>query len=283
MLRSILPEVPVSRLATWSWRFALFGLAVAVLSIIIVRIDLLEIAPALVTFGAALLFALLAVAVAFFAFVAIWRQGLLGLGRAISGLLLGVLLLAYPGYLGYRANKLPAINDVTTDTAHPPPFGKLAALRPPGTAIYPAKFAALQEEVYPEIVPLEFDASPQTAYRETLKLIEKRKWQVVDEMPPVGRSDGTIEAVAHTLIMGFPDDVVIRVSADGKGARVDVRSASRFGLNDFGANARRVAALLEDIDDAVSSAPPELTAPPTDTAPRPRPATRKPARRPTRR
>ncbi len=279
MLRSILPDVPMSRLAIWSWRFALFGLAVAVLSIIIVRIGLLEIAPALVTFGAALVFALLAVALAFFAFVAIWRQGLLGLGRAISGLLLGVLLLAYPGYLGYRASKLPAINDITTDTAHPPPFGKLAALRPPGTDTYPVKFAALQGKAYPDIVPLEFDVSPLTAYRETLKLIEKRKWQVVDEMPPVGRRDGMIEAVSHTLIMGFPDDVVIRVSANGNGARVDVRSASRYGFSDFGANAQRVASLLEDIDDAVSSAPPEQVAPPETTpAPRQRPQRRRPAK-----
>ena len=105
-------------------------------------------------------------------------------------------------------------------------------------------------------------------YRETLKLIEKRKWQVVDEMPPAGGRDGMIEAVARTLIMGFPDDVVIRVSAAGNGARVDVRSASRYGFNDFGANARRVAALLEDIDDAVSAAPPEpaQAAPETDPA-----------------
>lgn len=274
-----LPELPMSRLAIWSWRFALFGLVVAVLSIIIVRTGLLEVAPALVTFGAALLFALFGVLLAFFAFVVIWRQGLPGLGRAIAGLMLGVLILIYPGYLGYRASKVPGINDITTDTAHPPPFGKLAALRPPGTDNYPAKFAALQAKAYPDIGPLEFDASPRVAYRETLKLIEKRKWQVVDEMPPVGNRDGMIEAVTHTMIMGFPDDVVIRVSAAAdNGSRVDVRSASRYGHNDFGANARRVVALLADIDDAVSSAPPEPLVPETSAPPK-----RKPARKPTRR
>ena len=55
--------------------------------------------------------------------------------------------------------------------------------------------------------------------------------------------------------MGFRDDVVIRVSATGDGARVDMRSASRYGLYDFGANAARIRSLLEDIDDAVGSAP----------------------------
>ena len=51
--------------------------------------------------------------------------------------------------------------------------------------------------------------------------------------------------------MGFRDDVVIRVSAAGAGTRVDMRSASRYGLSDFGANAARIRSLLDDIDDAV--------------------------------
>jgi len=277
----LLPELPMSRLAIWSWRFALFGLAVAVMSIIVVRTGLLEVAPALVTFGAALAFAVLAVLLAFLAFVVIWRQGLTGLGRAVGGLMLATLILVYPGYLGYRGVTLPTINDITTDAANPPPFEKIASLRLPGTASYPAKFAALQESAYPDIAPLEFDISPRVVYRETLKLIEKRKWHVVDEMPPAGSRDGMIAAVARTLIMGFPDDVVIRVRAAGNGSRVDVRSASRYGVNDFGTNAARVAALLADIDEAVSSAPPEQAAPPPEptTPPRRRPGQRRPTNR----
>jgi uncharacterized protein (DUF1499 family) len=266
----------MSRLAIWSWRFALFGLVVAALSILVVRTGLLEVAPSLVTFGAALVFAGLAVLLAFFAFVVIWRQGLPGLGRAVSGLLLGIVILVYPSYLGYRASKVPAINDITTDTTNPPPFGKLAGLRTPSANSYPATFAALQENAYPDIEPLEFEITPRVVYRETLKLIEKRKWQVVDEMPPAANRDGMIAAVARTRIMGFPDDVVIRVHAVGSGARVDVRSASRYGINDFGANAARVAALLVDIDEAVSSAPPEQAAPPPEPSAPPR---RRPARR----
>ena len=281
MLRvPLLPELPMSRLAVWSWRFALFALTVALLSIVVVRTGALEVLPALATFGAALVFAVLAVLTAFLAFVVIWRQGLTGLGRAVGGLFLGLVLLAYPGYLGYRAYKLPVINDITTDPAHPPSFGVLAKLRRPGTDIYPAKFAALQDAAYPDIGPLEFDASTRVAYNETLKLIEKRKWQVVDEMPPVGNRDGVIEAVARTTIMGFPDDVVIRVSADGTGSRVDVRSAARYGVNDFGTNARRVTALLNDIDNTVSAAPPETAAPLPETTAPPKP---KPKRRPRKR
>jgi uncharacterized protein (DUF1499 family) len=255
--RPIFGDEPVSRLAAWSGRFALFALAVAALSVIIVRSGLLEIVPALATFAAALIFAALAVLLSFAAFVVIWRQGLSGFGSAILGLILGLLLLAYPSYLGYRASKLPAISDITTDPGDPPRFDVLARLRPRGSSEYPgATVARAQREAYPDIAPLQVNAPAKLAYDITLALVTKRKWHVVDARPlAAGRREAVIEAVARTPIMGFRDDVVIRVSAVSDGARVDVRSASRYGLYDFGANAARIRSLLEDIDDAVNSAP----------------------------
>jgi uncharacterized protein (DUF1499 family) len=250
-------DEPVSRLAAWSGRLVLFALAVAVLSVIILRSGLLEIVPALATFAAALVFAALAVLLALASFVVIWRQGMAGLGYAVLALFLGLLLLAYPGYLGYRATKLPAIFDITTDPLNPPRFDVLARLRPRGRTNYPgAATAELQRAAYPDIVPLQLAVPPKVAYDVALVLATKRKWLLVDTRPPAaGRRDGVIEAVARTPIMGFRDDVVIRVSPLGQGSRVDLRSASRYGLHDFGANAARLRSLLEDIDDAVSSAP----------------------------
>ena len=64
-----------------------------------------------------------------------------------------------------------------------------------------------------------------------------------------GRRDGLIEAVARTPVMGFRDDVVVRIRAEGQGALIDARSSSRYGRYDFGANAARLRALLDDIDD----------------------------------
>ncbi|MBZ0146911.1 MAG: DUF1499 domain-containing protein, partial [Pseudorhodoplanes sp.] len=61
--------------------------------------------------------------------------------------------------------------------------------------------------------------------------------------------EGRIEAVARTPIMGFRDDIVIRVRTAPDGARIDVRSASRYGRHDFGTNAARIRSLLDDIDD----------------------------------
>ena len=63
------------------------------------------------------------------------------------------------------------------------------------------------------------------------------------------------ETTARTPLMGFRDDIVIRVSAVGGGSRIDLRSASRFGSHDLGANASRLRSLLEDIDEASGNAP----------------------------
>ena len=253
--RPVFGDEPMSRLAVWSARLAWFALAVAALSIIILRSGILEIVPALATFAASLVFAALAILLGFASFVTIWRQGLSGLGRALLGIFVGLMLLAYPSYLGARALKLPVIDDITTDTANPPRFDVLARLRPRGTTEYRARFADLQRQAYPEITPIQQDATPKQVYDVTLAIINKRKWLVVDARPPAPRRDAVIEAVVRTPIMGFRDDVVIRIRPSGEGARVDVRSASRYGLHDFGTNARRVRALLDDIDEGVANAP----------------------------
>ena len=52
--------------------------------------------------------------------------------------------------------------------------------------------------------------------------------------------EGRIEAVARTLWFGFEDDVVIRVRATAAGSRIDMRSRSRVGVSDLGANAERI-------------------------------------------
>ncbi|HEX5506930.1 MAG TPA: DUF1499 domain-containing protein [Pseudolabrys sp.] len=272
MWRRPFTENPKSRLAVRAWRLALFALLATMLSIVILRLDLLEIAPALATFAAALGCALLALLLAFASFVPIWRDGAGGLRHALGALLIAVLLLAYPAYLGTRALKLPQINDITTDPADPPKFGVLARLRPRGTDEYPGPAtAALQQAAYPDVVPLEVSASAPATYDIALKLAERRKWRVVSEQDPAPGHNGIIEAIARTPIMGFRDDVVIRVTAIGaNAARVDVRSASRYGSHDFGTNAARVRKLLDDIDDAVASLP----------EPKPEPKKPQPVRRP---
>ena len=62
--------------------------------------------------------------------------------------------------------------------------------------------------------------------------------------------------MARTPIMGFREDVSIRVTPDGEDSRVDIRSASRYFDTDLGSNAARVSKLIDDINNAVDNAKP---------------------------
>jgi uncharacterized protein (DUF1499 family) len=253
MARRRITEEPMARTALWARRLALFALVATMLSIIIVRSGLLEIKPALATFGSALGFAVASIVLAFAAFVVIWRQGTEGLGSALLALFIGLALLAYPIYLGVQAYRLPPITDVVTDPDDPPRFETIARLRPrdANPIAYPGRETAeRQHAAYPEIEPLIVTSTPQQAYDTAYQVMTKRKWRILDaRAPQANRREGRIEAVALTPIMGFREDVVLRVRADGEGARVDVRSASRYGPHDLGGNAARITQLLEEIDE----------------------------------
>ena len=246
MARRYVHSEPTSRLAIWARRMAGFALAAAFLAVIIVQSGLLEIQPALATFGGALVIAAIALLLAIAAFVAIWLEGLGGMGAALTAMLVSLALLAYPAYLGIRAYKLPLIYDITTDPIDPPRYEALARVRPrdANPVAYAGLYAAEQQRTaYPDIGPLSVTAAPQAAYDAALATVNKRRWRVVEQRTPQpGRREGRIEAVARTPIMGFRDDVVMRVRPEGSdGSRIDVRSSSRYGQFDFGANAAQKA------------------------------------------
>jgi len=266
MTRRRIFKQPTSRLAIWARRIALFSLAATFVAIIIVRSGALDIVPALSTLAGALLLAVVAIAFAFGAGVVIWKEGMGGLHEALTALVVGLALIAYPLYLGVKAYRLPAIYDVTTDPIDPPRFEAIARLRPrdANPVTYAGlQIAELQRKAYSDIAPDDTTASPQDAYNAVLKVITKRKWHIVDAWPPQGSAprDGHIEAIARSLILGFRDDVAVRVRATPDGARIDVRSASRYGRHDLGGNAARVRALIDDVDDVLAAPAPEKKQP----------------------
>src|ERR1700678_4671742 len=101
-----------SRLAIWSRRLAMFSLAATLIALIIVRSGALAIVPALSTLAGALVLAVVAILLAFGAGLAIWFEGVGGIGEAGTGLWIGLALIASPAYVGVKASRLPAIYDV---------------------------------------------------------------------------------------------------------------------------------------------------------------------------
>jgi hypothetical protein len=249
---------PVSGLASWARNLAVFSVVAVVVSILIVRFGFLEMKPALATFFGALACAGLSILVSLAAFAAIWQNGSRGMSRILLALLIDVMVLAYPAYLALQYRKLPPIHDITTDPIDPPRFDALARLRAgdgANTAVYAGLYSAEQQrQAYPDIEPVDLETPVLRAYQITLQLVNKRKWLVIDDRPPQPpRQIGHIEAVARTPIMGFREDVSIRVAPDGEDSRVDIRSSSRYFESDLGSNAARVAKLIDDLNTAVDS------------------------------
>ena len=256
MVRRRIAEQPTSRLAVWARRVALFSLAATLVAIIIVRTGALDIVPVLSTLIGALVLAVVAILLALAAGIVIWFEGSGGLSEAVTALVIGFALIAYPLYLGIKAYRLPPIYDITTDPIDPPRFEAIARLRPrdANDVRYAGLYAAEQQRsAYADIAPDDTTASPQDSYEAVLKVIGRRKWHVVDARPPQGAREGHIEAIARTPILGFREDVVVRVRATPEGARIDVRSASRYGRHDLGGNAARVSALIDDIDEVLAT------------------------------
>src|SRR6202521_3189559 len=253
MVRRRILEEPVSRLAVWARRFALFSIIVSIMSVIVVQSGYLEFTPAMATFGGALVFAGLSILLALLAMIVIWFTGHRGLGQAVSALAIGMGLLAYPAYLGVKAYRLAAINDVGTAPADPPRFEALAPLRAGANPVAARYTVEQQRSAFPDIEPLDVAVTAQAAFTAAQVVIDKRKWTILLARPPQPpRREVHIEAVTRSVLMGLREDVVVRVRATPDGARVDVRSASRYGKYDFGSNADRVRALLEEIDDKAS-------------------------------
>jgi uncharacterized protein (DUF1499 family) len=249
---------PVSGLASWARNLAVFSVVAVLVSILIVRFAFLEMKPALATFFGALACAGLSILVSLAAFAAIWQNGSRGMSRILLALVIDVAVLAYPAYLGLQYRKLPPIHDITTDPIDPPRFDALARLRAgdgANTAVYAGLYSAEQQRrTYPDIEPVDLEVPVQRAYEITLQLINRRKWLVIDERPPSPpRRIGHIEAVARTPIMGFREDVSIRVVPDGDDSRIDIRSSSRYFESDLGSNAARVAKLIDDLNTAADA------------------------------
>jgi uncharacterized protein (DUF1499 family) len=167
-------------------------------------------------------------------------------GLALVGLVLGVIAAGIPLKNINTARHSP-IHDVSTDRDNPPQFVAVLPLRAAAKAAnptdYDAKTAELQKETYPDIGPLHLDLPPAQAFDRAAAAAKEMKWDIVATDPAQGR----IEATATTFWFGFKDDIVVRITADGSGSRVDVRSLSRIGKSDVGANASRVRAYLAQV------------------------------------
>lgn len=198
---------------------------------------------------------------------------------ALGALLISGLAFGRVVAFGAQASQLPPLHDIQTDWSDPiMPSDALTTQREATGALNPIEndpvidpaangrwpgmggrpVAEVQEEAefdtathespkdtpYPMIAPLITANTVEQGYAAALAAVEGKGWTIVLAEPEEGR----IEATQTSYWFGFKDDIMIRVRSEGEGMRIDIRSSSRVGLSDLGANAKRIRNLLDEIE-----------------------------------
>lgn len=242
-----------TRWPVWMTKIGFFTGLLAVVLLIVAgpgyRMDMLPLQPAL-----------LCAALGFLLFVIAFLIGGIGLlagrGRsprssraAVAIVALAGLATISAGFWIARLRSAPPIHDITTDLEDPPAFQDIVPLRQAGGAANAIEYRRTQRMngreidvteaqrlAYPDVQPLFLPQAPARALELAEQAAQAMGWSIV----AVVTRDGRIEATDTTWYFGFKDDVVIRVQPDPRGSRVDIRSVSRVGVGDIGANARRI-------------------------------------------
>ncbi len=245
-------SAPRHALRRWSLALAGIGIALGVLAVLAVvlpgpayRYGLVGLSRAFSTIriGALGGIAAVAVSLAAIALTLLARHRRYAL-YAIFGLLLGAFAFVPPWLLVRKARSLPEIHDISTDTVDPPQFQAILPLRAkaPNSPVYGgAEVAAQQVAAYPDIQPLHLAHATADVLAAAHEVALAMGWRIVAEQADAGR----LEATATTHWFGFKDDIVIRVRPEDNGSRLDIRSESRLGGSDVGANAARIRRFTE--------------------------------------
>jgi len=250
-----------NRVITFSFVVAAIGALVAILSGTGYRIELWDrgLAFNILRYGAGIAVAggVLSVISIAVSFVLYKGEFLAKSAVAVLGVIIGMFAFYVPYSMQQTARSVPPIHDITTDINNPPAFEAALALREATGALNPADYVReitvrggplnvpeAQKEAYPDIQPTElWGRSFYEGFDLALAAAEKMGWTII----AADRERGRIEAWDKTTWYGFIDDVVVRVTPEGIGSMIDVRSVSRVGTSDVGKNAQRIRAYLKTL------------------------------------
>lgn len=236
----------------WTQSVAAFALLLLVVTFFLHRLFGMPTVVALNLAKVAYIIAGLALVLALTGGYYIWRTGAEGTSHLTIGVVIAVAILLAPPMILQASSGVPALSDVTTDFAHPPPFQNLAKQRGPGAnpvRYQREAFAGLQREYYPDLKPMMVGRPAAETFALVVDALKRENLDIAREVPPGedGATPGYLEAIDRTLIFGFYDDVAIRVASTGGQTRIDMRSASRYGRHDLGRNATRMRTLMRQV------------------------------------
>jgi plasmid stability protein len=262
---------PPSFVAMWTSRLAIFCAGAALVTAVLHRLMVLPTPVAMTMAEAIFAGGALSLLMGVIAGLDIWVTGRQGAARVFCGSLVALVILAVPAVVWATSFNWPAIYDVSTDLAEPPEFtdAKESRSADANSVDYPGDaFAALQRTHYPDLKSLVMPRSTDEAFELVLQALAKLKLKTSLELPPEDEQDepGFIELSEHSQVLGLVDDIVIRVLGEDLSARIDVRSASRYGTNDFGRNAEHVREILKEVAARYEASVPDADAAQKDKA-----------------
>lgn len=254
-MRAVL-ERRTAHAAYWARRIASFSAVLFVVAGLGHRFGVVETVPLLNVLAVVGGLAVLALVLAFAGLVRIWRRGDRGVFSALGAVAIAFCVLAPFAVSGVRMAIHPAMFDISTDLAQPPQFSLALRERTPAmNPIEPIGPAAVkvQTDSYPAVAGRRYEYPKDRVLEAVNGIITERGWRLLGHMENADGHTVTIEAVASSFFLGFASDVVIRIFDDDSATFVDMRSASRYGGNDLGDNARRIVGFMSDLDDRMAA------------------------------
>ena len=240
--------------AVWARRIALFFVQLLILTVLLHRFASLSTPAAINLLVVSIAGLLIAIAIAVGSLIRIWFGGQSGASHAVAAVFIACLGLALPGYYLAKAARLPMLTDVQTSPDEPLEFTTLNTMRPanaiPLKDPTPAQIDA-QDDAYPDLEAMTLERSAPEVFSIVHEAVDRLGWDIVVNEPPGETGIGRIEATARSLIMGFTNDVVIQIKGDDAHAQIDARSVSRYGMTDFGANAKYIGKLFGEVSAAL--------------------------------
>lgn len=240
--------IRTSKWAIWARRFGALALPLAFLPILLHREKFVTSDQFAVIEVIAMGLATLAVLTGLMAFGRLWITGDQGWWKAALGLVFGAICLAPAAWFGYLALTQPASPDISTDFTTPPEL--LSFVR--GRFIGPAERAQLEAD-FPNARTRNYPIAGDQMYALVEQLVDDNGWEFRSRRVPVtGLDTGQINAIVTTLL-GFRQEVALRVSGSTSGSTVVMRSASLTPYPDFGENGARIEAFMTALDTQVTN------------------------------
>ena len=232
-----------SHLAVWGLRLGLIMPLVMLLAGLFYRLQIFDFRIALLIFAVAVLITMLAALFGLIGVIGGMRGSHTKTMQAVAGLVVALAVLIVPINTVRQGAGVPMIHDITTDLEDPPTFVEIPRKRlsSKNSLEIDAEVLAAQKAYYKDIGPTILALAKPEAFSRVRAAVELSGWQVHAEKANLGY----IEATAKTPFFGFRDDVVIRLTDQPGGVRVDMRSASRVGVSDLGVNAGRIRAFMD--------------------------------------